>query len=88
MSAGFSVLVTFIVTVIIATLGIVVFRIFIQRAVQRTFGGIIAGVVNSGNCGNAHGSNVKGVIMGFNMVYRRVAKRLTDWENHRTGIVT
>lgn len=48
MGAGFSVLVTFIVTVIIATLGIVVFRVFIQHAIQRTFGGIIAGIVNSG----------------------------------------
>ncbi len=48
MGAAFSVLITFIISVIIATLGIVIFRIFIQHTIQRTAGGVIAGIVNSG----------------------------------------
>jgi len=72
MSLGSGIISTFVTAVIIATLGIFVFRVFVQRVIDRTFGGILAGITNAIS------------IMLFGMAYRTVAKRLTDWENHRT----
>ncbi len=71
MTLGTAIISTFITAVVVATLGIFVFRTVVQ-SVQQTFGGVAAGVLNAVS------------IMVFGMAYRNVAKRLTDWENHRT----
>jgi len=71
MGVGAGIIATMITTVVIATFGIFIFRVFISE-IQHTFGGIVAGIVNAIT------------IMLFSMGYRTVAKKLTDWENHRT----
>lgn len=70
--AGSSMLATFLTIVIIGTLGIFVFRLFMRKTVNSTFGSIMAGILNAV------------FILFFNQVYRRVAVKLTDWENYRT----
>mmetsp|Transcript_24137 Transcript_24137/g.33847 ORF Transcript_24137/g.33847 Transcript_24137/m.33847 type:complete len:693 (+) Transcript_24137:62-2140(+) len=70
--AGASLLTTFLVVVIVATFGIMAFRIFLRSKIGDLGGGIIVGCVNSM------------FIMTMNQVYRRVAMWLTEWENYRT----
>jgi hypothetical protein len=71
-SIGLSILTTFLGAVVVATLSLMVFRLFVQRAIQQTFGSIIAGIVNAV------------IIIIFNTIYRKVASKLTEWENYRT----
>jgi len=69
--AGLSMLITFLFLGMVATFGIFIFRAFITRITQ-TMGGVVAGCINST------------IIIILNMVYRKVAVYLTDWENYRT----
>jgi hypothetical protein len=79
MLCSFSVIAILAMVVIIATVAILSFRLFVQRRLLEKdvpFGSSIGGIV--GSVGNAI------FIMILNKIYRYIAGILTDWENHRT----
>jgi len=78
LTAALPILGSILVLVIICTVAVLTFRLFLQR----TFGAInsnftVAGSIIGGVC-NAI------VILLLNQIYQRVALKLTEWENHRT----
>jgi hypothetical protein len=58
--------------VIIVTISILTFRLFLQTSSVALFGGIIGGVLNAIS------------IQVLNLLYKKIAQVLVDWENHRT----
>eukprot|EP01119_Soliformovum_irregulare_P021006 TRINITY_DN688_c0_g1_i1.p1 TRINITY_DN688_c0_g1~~TRINITY_DN688_c0_g1_i1.p1 ORF type:complete len:694 (+),score=219.85 TRINITY_DN688_c0_g1_i1:123-2204(+) len=72
-SVGFSVLVTFLGVVIVATFGLVAARIAMgNNASISKFTAIIGGIANAVT------------ILILNAIYSKIASFLTEWENHRT----
>jgi len=60
--------------VAIATVSVLSFRLFVQKAVQSIVGSVVGGICNAV------------IIILLNTVWNKVALKLTDWENHRTDI--
>eukprot|EP00004_Rigifila_ramosa_P007079 TRINITY_DN179_c0_g1_i1.p1 TRINITY_DN179_c0_g1~~TRINITY_DN179_c0_g1_i1.p1 ORF type:complete len:754 (+),score=213.52 TRINITY_DN179_c0_g1_i1:323-2263(+) len=70
---GSNVVLTMIVIVVSATVGLLLARLRLQQSAAGGFwGGIVGGTLNSIS------------ILVLNQVYRNIAGKLTDWENHRT----
>jgi len=63
--------ITMIVIVVIVTVSILAFRLFVQN--RNSIGGSVAGAVVNAI-----------TIIFMNQVWKRIALKLTDWENHRT----
>jgi len=73
MVIGVSFIVSLCVVVVIATISVLTFRILVQNSVTYTgYASVVGGILNAI------------VIMILNRVYRFVAIKLNDWENHRT----
>jgi hypothetical protein len=71
MTSAFPILATMLAVVVVATFATLTFRLFVQNRVS-LFGAIVGGIVNAI------------VIIVMNLVWKIVATKLTDWENHRT----
>jgi len=71
MTSAFPILATMLAVVVVATFATLTFRLFVQNRVS-LFGAIVGGVVNAI------------VIIVMNLLWKIVATKLTDWENHRT----
>jgi hypothetical protein len=70
-TASLPVLLTLVAVLVVATLAILSFRLFVQS--KNSFGGSLAGgVVNAMT------------ILFFNQFWKRIAVKFTEWENHRT----
>jgi hypothetical protein len=72
MTVGISLIITMCVVVGIATFAVLTFRILVEQSAYESYASVVGGVANAV------------VIMIMNKVYRYVAVKLNDWENHRT----
>jgi len=73
MLVGFSLVITMVFLVIIATISVMTLRLFLQHSAQFSqWASIVGGIMNAVS------------IMILNKIYRVVAVKLNDWENHRT----
>ena len=73
---GYFPITTLIVSVVIATISILTFRLFLQKSSVSLLGGLVGGIANAIT------------IVILNKVYRKVATKLNDWGNSIGFIVT
>jgi len=74
-ATGLPILLSLTVTVVIATIAVLSFRLFIQTlgGAWTFFGGLVGGIANAVT------------IILLNTMYQKIAVKLTEWENHRTA---
>jgi len=73
MLTGFGIIVTLCIVVVMSTMSILTFRLFVQHSEKYSaYSSIIGGVLNAI------------AIVVLNKIYRSIAVRMNEWENHRT----
>jgi hypothetical protein len=72
MAAAIPVMVILCTVVIIVTIAVLSFRLFVQNQHLSVFGSFVGGIINAMT------------IIFLNVVWKTVAQKLNEWENHRT----